>query len=164
MLPRPARAESKDRGGSMIRCRSTDTLRILIRRAFETRRRGEFDSRSAAHRAFVPATPVRERRRRALVTSYLVPLALTLCAVATIATTPNKIILQGTGSSPIVNPAILTKSRDRVKAQLKVNGKPVSCGKDDRRGYVRRLEGTNPVVWIRQVSVHPLQMTLTPEH
>ena len=72
--------------------------------------------------------------------------------------------LQASDSSPVLNPAIVIKNWGDAAAQLKINGKPVNWGKDFRHGYVKRLDGTNLVVWIRQESVTPVQVTLTPAH
>ena len=65
-------------------------------------------------------------------------------------------------SSPIVNPAIVIKNWGEAAAQLKINGKPANWDKDSRRGYVKHLEGTDLVVWIRQTSTTPVQITLKP--
>ncbi len=70
--------------------------------------------------------------------------------------------LRASDSSPLVNPAIVIKNWGDATAQLKINGKPISWGKDFRRGYVPHLDGTDLVVWMRQSSAEPLQLTLTP--
>lgn len=75
-----------------------------------------------------------------------------------------KLTLQASDSSPLVNPALVIRNWGDAPARLKINARAVAWGKDDRRGYVRKLEGTDLVVWIRQTSMAPLQITLTPEH
>ena len=110
------------------------------------------------------ATPV-ERRRRRFSKRRLRPGAAGLCggpeksreSPAALALT-----LQASDSSPVVNPAIVIKNWGDAAAQLKINGKPVNWGKDFRRGYVQNLDGTDLVVWIRQESVTPVQIALTP--
>jgi hypothetical protein len=62
-----------------------------------------------------------------------------------------------------VNPAIVVKDWGIEKAQLKINGKPVAWGKDFRRGFVKRLDGTDLVVWIRQTSTSPVEISLSAE-
>ena len=70
--------------------------------------------------------------------------------------------LQASDSSPVLNPGFVIKNWGDGAAQLRINGKPVNWGKDFRRGYVRNLDGTDLVVWIRQESVMPVQIALTP--
>src|ERR1019366_4146799 len=70
--------------------------------------------------------------------------------------------LQAKASSPVVNPAIVIRNWGDTEAQLKFNGKPVNWGKDFRRGYIKRIDGTDLVVWIRQTSSSPLRLELTP--
>jgi hypothetical protein len=71
--------------------------------------------------------------------------------------------LKASDSSPVLNPAIVIKNWGEAAAQLKINGKPVAWGKDFRRGYVKHLDGTDLVVWIRQPSTTPVQIALRPE-
>jgi hypothetical protein len=71
--------------------------------------------------------------------------------------------LRASDSSPLVNPAIVIKNWGDAAAQLKINGKPVNWGKDFRRGYVKKLDGADLVVWIRQEAITPVQIALTPE-
>jgi hypothetical protein len=72
--------------------------------------------------------------------------------------------IQASDSSPVVNPAIVIKNWGDQAGELKINNKPVAWGKDFRRGYVKHLDGTDLVVWIRQSSVTPVQIAVTPEH
>jgi hypothetical protein len=71
--------------------------------------------------------------------------------------------LQASGSSPVLNPAIVVKNWGDEAAQLKVNGKPVNWGTDFRHGHVRKLDGTDLIVWVRQESTSPLHIELMPE-
>jgi hypothetical protein len=61
-----------------------------------------------------------------------------------------------------VNPALVIKNWGEASAQLTINGKPANWGRDYRRGYVKHLEGTDLVVWVRQMSITPVQLTLKP--
>jgi hypothetical protein len=65
-------------------------------------------------------------------------------------------------ASPLVNPAIEIKKWGDSEAHLKINGKPVTWGKDFRRGYVQEFEGKDLIIWIRETSVTPLRISLAP--
>jgi hypothetical protein len=75
---------------------------------------------------------------------------------------PLELTLHASDDSPIVNPAIVIKNWGDAAALLKVDGKPANWGKDFRRGYVKHLDGTDLVVWIRRTSTTPVQITLRP--
>jgi hypothetical protein len=65
--------------------------------------------------------------------------------------------------TPLVNPAIVVKNWGDDSARLKIDGKPVTWGKDFRYGRVRELEGTDLVVWIQKESTTPVKIILAPE-
>ncbi len=71
--------------------------------------------------------------------------------------------LRASDSSPVVNPAIVIKNWGDGAAQIKIDGKPVNWGKDFRRGYIKRIDGTDLVVWLRKASAAPLHIELMPE-
>jgi len=71
--------------------------------------------------------------------------------------------LQASQNSPVVNPAIVIKDWGEDGARLEINGKLVGWGKDFRYGRVRRLDGTDLVVWMRKESVTPVKISLAPE-
>jgi hypothetical protein len=71
--------------------------------------------------------------------------------------------LQGSESSPVLNPAIVIANWGDEAAQLKFNGRPVNWGKDFRRGYIKRIDGTDLIVWVRQQSTSPQRIELLPE-
>jgi len=71
--------------------------------------------------------------------------------------------LQASDSSPVVNPAIAIKNWGDVAAQLRIDGKPFTWGKDFRRGYIKHLDGTDLVVWMQQTSSVPVRIELAPE-
>jgi len=74
-----------------------------------------------------------------------------------------EVTLEPGPDSPIVNPAIVVKKWGEANVRLKIDGQPVPWGSDFRYGIVRKLEGTNLVVWIQKQSTRPLQITLIPE-
>ena len=71
--------------------------------------------------------------------------------------------LQASDTSPLVNPAIVIKNWGDAAAQIKIDGKPVNWGKDFRRGYIKKLDGTDLMVWIPAIISKPVQIALTPE-
>ena len=74
-----------------------------------------------------------------------------------------ELTLRSSDSSPVVNPAIVLRNWGDAAAQLKIDGKPANWGKDFRRGFVKHLDGTDMIVWIRQTSIVPVHIVLTPE-
>lgn len=70
--------------------------------------------------------------------------------------------IQASEGSPAVNPAIVIKNWGDGEARMTLDGKPMTAGKDLRFGCVRRLEGTDLVVWIQIQSTKPLRVRLTP--
>jgi hypothetical protein len=71
--------------------------------------------------------------------------------------------LQASQNSPVVNPVIVVKNWGEEGARMKIDGKPVAWGKDFRFGVVRKLEGSDLVVWMRKESVTPVRITLASE-
>ena len=71
--------------------------------------------------------------------------------------------LQASHNSPIVNPAIVIKNWGEEGARLKIDGRSIAWGKDFRRGYVRKLEGSDLVIWMRKESVTPVKITIASE-
>jgi hypothetical protein len=61
-------------------------------------------------------------------------------------------------ASPIVNPAIVIQNWGEGNARLEIDGKSTPLGKDCRMGYVRRLDGTDLVIWIQRQSARPLHL------
>jgi hypothetical protein len=71
--------------------------------------------------------------------------------------------IKASEESPVVNPAIVVKNWGEGGARLKIDGRPVAGGKDLRCGIIRKLEGTDLVIWIRKESVTPVKITLASE-
>lgn len=78
-------------------------------------------------------------------------------------TEPLTITLAASEASPVVDPAVLIRNWGEQGAALKVNGRRVPWGKDYRMGYVRHLEGTDLVVWMRAQSAATFRIELTPQ-
>jgi len=73
-----------------------------------------------------------------------------------------KLKLLASEESPIVNPAFILAGWGEASASLKINGKPISQGKDFRIGHRRRLQGTDLILWIEAEATNLLQIDLSP--
>jgi hypothetical protein len=71
--------------------------------------------------------------------------------------------LRASQDTPLVNPAIVVKNWGEDGARLKIDGRPVAWGKDFRYGVVRKLEGSDLVIWMRKESITPVKITLASE-
>ena len=65
--------------------------------------------------------------------------------------------------SPLYNPAFIIKNWGDADAELKLNGKKISRGKDFRYGFRHTLVGSDLIVWIKYKSEEPVDITLTPK-
>jgi hypothetical protein len=70
--------------------------------------------------------------------------------------------IQASEGSPVVNPALVIRNWGEGEAQMTLDGKSMTAGKDLRFGHVARLEGTALVVWIQTQAIRPLRVRLTP--
>ena len=75
---------------------------------------------------------------------------------------PLKIVLSASNTSPLWDPAIVIRSWGDAAAQLKIDGKPVTWGKDFRVGHVDRLEGRDLVIWIQKQTSQAMRVEVTP--
>ncbi len=66
--------------------------------------------------------------------------------------------IQASEGSPAVNPAIVIKNWGDGNARVTLDGKPVAPGKDLRFGHIRRLAGTDLIIWIHTQASHPLRV------
>ena len=73
-----------------------------------------------------------------------------------------KFELAASEDSPVVNPAFVIKGWGEGEAGLKVNGKPVKCGRSFRFGYRHTLESSDLIVWIKTESTKPVRILLSP--
>lgn len=76
---------------------------------------------------------------------------------------PLELTFAASESSPLDDPAIVVKDWGAEGARLKINGKAVAWGKDDRWGRIQRLDGADLIVWLRKESNSTLRITLNPE-
>jgi hypothetical protein len=70
--------------------------------------------------------------------------------------------VQASDASPAVNPAFVIDGWGSDRVLLKVNGKPVSEGKDFRVGHLDRLDGTTLIIWIRASLLTSTSFSLAP--
>lgn len=73
-----------------------------------------------------------------------------------------EIRLQASADSPLYDPAVLVRNWGTGGARLKINGKDAEWGKEDRLGHIRRLGGTDLIVWLQRISEAPLSIQLAP--
>ena len=75
---------------------------------------------------------------------------------------PLVMTLQASEVSPGVNPAVVIKNWGDGEARITLDGKPRPVGTDLRVGHVRRLEGTDLIVWFQTEATKPLHVSVTP--
>jgi len=73
---------------------------------------------------------------------------------------PLQLSLQASSESPLINPAFEIKNWGESEPKLRVDGKPVSRGASVRYGFVRTLEGSDLVVWLRMESTKPTRVEI----
>jgi hypothetical protein len=60
----------------------------------------------------------------------------------------------------VINPAMVVKGWGEAAPVLKIDGKPAAWGKDFRYGLIRKLEGTDLVVWLQKQSTGTVRVSL----
>ena len=75
---------------------------------------------------------------------------------------PLHLTLRSSGSSPVLNPALVVKHWGEAGARLDLQGRAVARGKEFRFGHRRTLEGTDLVVWAKLQASEPVALSLTP--
>jgi hypothetical protein len=70
-----------------------------------------------------------------------------------------ELTIQGSKTSPIINPAIFIKNWNGGKARIMINGKEM---KDSRQGINHELEGDNLVLYIPLKEVKPVKISILP--
>jgi len=63
-----------------------------------------------------------------------------------------KFAIAASEKSPLVNPCFVVKNWGRGRADMKMNGKNLTPGKNLRFGRYERLEGTDLIVWIKMTA------------
>jgi len=69
--------------------------------------------------------------------------------------------LAASDESPLVNVCLIIKGWGDTGVTLKIDDNVIARGKNFRLGYVRSLEGTDLVVWIKEESTKPVKITLS---
>lgn len=79
--------------------------------------------------------------------------------------TPSKLKLtfDASPSSPIDDLAVMIKQWGEGGARLTIDGNRVDWGKNDREGFVHRLQGTDLLIWMHLDLNTPLHVELTPD-
>jgi hypothetical protein len=71
-----------------------------------------------------------------------------------------EVSLEASAESPVINPAMVVKGWGEAAPVLKIDGKPAAWGKDFRYGLIRKLEGTDLVVWLQKQSTGTVRVSL----
>lgn len=70
--------------------------------------------------------------------------------------------IEASDASPIFDPAFVIRNWGESDATLRIDGKPAAKNSLVRFGHIRRLEGTDLVIWIEKQSSSPLRIDLIP--
>ena len=70
--------------------------------------------------------------------------------------------LKADEETPLANAVLYIKGWGDRNAAVKINGQPVERGTTIKFGYVRTIEGTDLVVWVKKTSVQPVTIGLEP--
>jgi len=73
-------------------------------------------------------------------------------------------VLEANENSPIVNACLVIKDWGDAGAAISIDGMPRERGKSSRLGHIRRLEGTDLVVWVEKESPRPIRIKVIPEN
>jgi hypothetical protein len=71
-----------------------------------------------------------------------------------------KIRLNASDNSPLFDPAVLVKNWDANDPRVSVDGYALPTGSAVRIGTVQHLDGTDLVVWLKQQSTKPIEISL----
>jgi len=70
--------------------------------------------------------------------------------------------LQAAEGTPLANVVLYIKGWGDGNVAVKIDGQPVERGRTLKLGYVRTIEGTDLVVWLKKASVRPVRIDLEP--
>lgn len=76
--------------------------------------------------------------------------------------TPLLLSFRATADSPLMNPALVVRGWGDALPFLKLNGKPISWGREARYGLVNTLTGSTLVVWLRFQATTATSIGLSP--
>jgi hypothetical protein len=65
--------------------------------------------------------------------------------------------------SPMVNACFVVKDWGQGGSEIYLDGGQAEMGKNIRQGHIRRLTGTDLVLWIGMISKNPVKITLIPK-
>ena len=75
-----------------------------------------------------------------------------------------KFELKASEQSPVINPAFVIKSWGESNPSLKINGKKFDQGSEFRFGHRSTIEGTDLIIWFKQETTKPIQISLSPSN
>lgn len=75
---------------------------------------------------------------------------------------PCSFVLDATGESPLINPAIIIKNWGGQRASLSINGEAIAEGEDFRQGIRKGTDGEDLILWIRLDRTEAVQFILDP--
>lgn len=70
--------------------------------------------------------------------------------------------IEASSDSPIYNPVFVIKNWGTKKASVKIDGRKMPPGLDLKEAHIKRMEGTDLVVWIRKRATQPITIRLAP--
>jgi hypothetical protein len=70
--------------------------------------------------------------------------------------------LEANADSPVLNPALAIRNWGPQRATVVVDQKPLAPGAQYRAGHVKRLEGSDLIVWLTVKRTEPVEIRLTP--
>jgi len=73
-----------------------------------------------------------------------------------------KLDISSNDDAPLLNPAFVITNWKNRDIELKLNGKKLKSGKDYRIGCRTRLEGKDPILWIKYKAEKPTQIIIRP--
>ncbi len=73
---------------------------------------------------------------------------------------PIKFTIDGSESSPVVNPAFVITGWGQFPPVVRIDGAPAGAGEVEA-GFINTLSGTDLVLWLRKAGTNPVQVSIT---
>jgi len=70
--------------------------------------------------------------------------------------------IEASSDSPVYNPVLVIKNWGDDAASVKVDGRTMPPGPDLKEGHIKRMEGTDLVVWMKKRATQPITIRLAP--
>ena len=70
--------------------------------------------------------------------------------------------IAASSDSPVYNPVLVIKNWGDDDASVKVDGRKMPPGPDLKEGHIKRMEGTDLVVWMKKRATQPITIRLAP--